>query len=57
MDMVIHTYGGGEILQQLFNGIAMLMNNQSGGIARPLIIICVSIASLWAITKAFFHHL
>lgn len=51
---MIYTYGGGEILHKIFNGIAMLMNNNGGGIARPLMIIFISIASLWALTKAFF---
>lgn len=54
MGLTIVTYGGGEILHNIFNAIAVLMNGHQGGIIRPLMIITISIGSLWAIAKALF---
>jgi conjugal transfer mating pair stabilization protein TraG len=54
MGMTVVTYGGGEILKNIFNAIAMLMNQRSGGIIQPLMMITASIGSVWAISKAFF---
>lgn len=47
------TYGGGEILQSLFNSIAMLFNHREG-IVNPLLIISTSVGGLMAVTKAYF---
>ena len=59
MENTIITYGGGEILSEIFNSIAMIF--KSGGIMQPLTLITASIAGFWAISKAFFssspHHL
>lgn len=52
MENTIITYGGGEILSQIFNSIAMIF--KKGGIMQPLMLITASIAGFWAISKAFF---
>ncbi len=52
--MMIHTYGGGEILHNLFNSVAMLLSNKSDGIARPIMVIGISFASVWMLAKLFF---
>jgi len=51
--LTIHTYGGGEILEKVFNAIAMLFNS-SGGIVQPIAIIVALVAGIWAIARAFF---
>jgi conjugal transfer mating pair stabilization protein TraG len=40
--------------KNIFNAIAMLMNGRQGGLIQPLMIIAMSIGTLWAVTKAFF---
>lgn len=52
-NMTIITYGGGDILYNVFNAIAMLING-GGGIVRPIALIVAAIGGVWAITKAFF---
>lgn len=54
MGMTVVTYGGVEILRNIFNAIAMLMNSKHGGFIQPLMIISLSIGTLWAVSKAFF---
>jgi len=54
--MTVVTYGGGEILRNIFDAIAMLLNGSNGGFLRPLLLISVSIGTLWAVTKAFFSN-
>jgi len=54
MSMTVVTYGGGEILKNIFNAIAMLLNGGSGGLLQPLLVITISIGSVWALSKAFF---
>lgn len=54
MGLTIVTYGGGEILKNIFNAIAMMMNSRHGGLIQPLMIISISIGTLWAVSKAFF---
>ncbi|HEY4832888.1 MAG TPA: conjugal transfer protein TraG N-terminal domain-containing protein, partial [Waddliaceae bacterium] len=54
MGLTVVTYGGGEILNNIFNAIAMLMNSRHGGFIQPLMIITISIGTLWAVSKAFF---
>ncbi len=54
MGLTVVTYGGGEILNNIFNAIAMLMNGKNGGFLQPLMIITISIGTIWAVTKAFF---
>lgn len=56
MDMTVVTYGGGEILRNIFNALAMLMNGEKGGFLHPLMIITISIGSVWAFSKAFFSN-
>lgn len=53
MAFEIITYGGGEILQSLFNSIAMLFNHKDG-IVNPLLIISTSVGALMVVTKAYF---
>ncbi len=52
MDMTVITYGGGEILKNIFESIAMLLNSQSGSLLKPLTIITVSIGALWAVLSS-----
>src|SRR5258708_34724930 len=52
MALTIVTYGGGEILQHIFNAIAKLFYGNESGIIRPLMVICASIGGFWAICKA-----
>lgn len=55
-EMTIVTYGGSEILYNIFNAIALLINGNKEGIIRPLAIITASIGGVWAVTKAYFSH-
>lgn len=49
----IFAYGSGEMLEHVFNGIAMLMNDQSGYFYKPLLRIGALVGGLWALSKAF----
>lgn len=51
--LTVVTYGGGEILQSIFNAVAMLMNHQHGGFIRPFALLTASLGGVWAISKAF----
>ena len=53
MALTIVTYGGGEILKDVFNSIAILLNC-NGGLMQPLMIIAISCGALCAVAKAFF---
>ena len=53
-DLTVVTYGGGEILNKVFNAMAMLFNGGKGGIVQPLMMITASIGGIWALSKAFF---
>lgn len=48
----IYTYGGGDILKGIFNAVSMLINNRTGDLFRPLVMIGLSIGAFWAVTKA-----
>jgi conjugal transfer mating pair stabilization protein TraG len=54
MSTEIYTYGGGEILESVFNAIAMLVNHKTGSLFRPLMVIGSSVGAFWAIVKVFF---
>ncbi|MGE3556320.1 MAG: conjugal transfer protein TraG N-terminal domain-containing protein [Candidatus Obscuribacterales bacterium] len=54
MALTIVTYGGGEVLEKVFNAIAMLMNGHSGDFFRPILLITATIGGIWALGKAFF---
>ncbi|NGX62335.1 MAG: hypothetical protein K940chlam9_01832 [Chlamydiae bacterium] len=56
MALTVVTYGGGEILRNIFNALAMLLNGQGGGFLRPLLLITISIGSVWAVSKALFSN-
>lgn len=49
----IVTYGGGEMLVQVFNAIAILVNGKTGTIFHPLMLIGGTIGALWTFSKAF----
>ena len=51
----IITYGGGEMLVNVFNAIAMLVNGKTGTIFRPLMFIGGTVGALWAFSKAFWE--
>lgn len=51
MDGTIYTYGGGEILRNIFNSIAIMTN---GGLFKSLFMIGMACGAFWVIAKAFF---
>jgi conjugal transfer mating pair stabilization protein TraG len=53
MELTLVTYGGGTILKNVFNSIAILLN-ANGGLLQPLMIIALSCGGIWALSKAFF---
>src|ERR1700722_1181541 len=53
-DLTVVTYGGGEILRNIFDAIAHLMGRGEHGIIWPIAIMTASIGGIWAISKAFF---
>lgn len=53
MSLTLVTYGGGEVLSNVFNAIAMLINKQSGGLIYPLMLMTAGIGGFFAICKAF----
>jgi conjugal transfer mating pair stabilization protein TraG len=53
MALTVVTYGGGEILENIFNAVSMFVNG-GGSIIRPLMILSASISGFWAISKALF---
>lgn len=55
-NMTIVTYGGGEILQHIFDGIAQLFNGGNGGVVKPIAILMASIGGVLGISKAFFSY-
>lgn len=52
-DLTVVTYGGGEILQKIFDSIAHLMSRGENGIIWPIALIAAFIGGIWAISKAF----
>lgn len=52
--ITIVTYGGGEILQKMFQAISMLFNGGKGGLIQPVMVICASLGGVYAFSKAFF---
>lgn len=55
MESGILTYGGGDTLKHVFDGVSMLMNGQDGQIYRPMMMIGATVGALWAIGKAFWE--
>lgn len=55
MSLTVVTYGGGDILYNVFNSLAMLLN-ANGGLIRPLMILGISCGTLFAVSKAFFSQ-
>ncbi len=51
MSWTIYTYGGGEILRNIFNSIAILTN---GSLFQSLMAIAMYCGAFWAMAKAFF---
>jgi len=56
MAMTVITYGGGEILKNIFESVAMLLNSHSGSLIKPLLMITISVGAIWAACKAFFTN-
>lgn len=52
MAFTVVTYGGGEVLAAIFDAIAMLINGNSNGLIRPLMMLTATIAGFWACAKA-----
>lgn len=53
-DLTVVTYGGGEILRNIFDAVAHLMGKGENGIIWPIAAMSASIGGIWAISKAFF---
>ncbi len=49
----IIAYGSGEMLEKVFNAIAMLMNGGGKSAFRPLLMICALVGGIWAFAKAY----
>jgi len=56
-DIEIITYGGGDLLREVFNALSMLFYGKStqASIVRPLSIIAAMIGGAWALSKCFFQ--
>jgi conjugal transfer mating pair stabilization protein TraG len=52
--MSIVTYGGGEILRNVFSAISLLFNGNSGGIVQPICVVVAALGSIIAVSKAYF---
>lgn len=53
-DLTVVTYGGGEVLHNVFNAIAMLFNGGKGDLIRPLALIAASIGGIHALSTVLF---
>lgn len=52
MGLTVVTYGGGEILEKVFNAIAMLFNGEGQGIVWSLATVTAIYSSAWVAVKA-----
>lgn len=55
MDYVIHTYGSGEILEKVFNVLALLCQSDSV-FFRPVLTLTATLGGIWAALRAIFGH-
>jgi conjugal transfer mating pair stabilization protein TraG len=56
-DVEIITYGGGDLLRQVFNAISMLFygNENNSNFVQPLCVISALIGGAWGISRCFFQ--
>jgi conjugal transfer mating pair stabilization protein TraG len=55
MDYTIYTFGSGEVLWKIFNGLAILMKSDSEYFT-PMIRVSLLIGTFWAATRAIFRY-
>lgn len=51
----IYAYGNGEMLEGVFNSIAMMVSTKNGAFYKPLLHIGAIVGGIWAISKAFWE--
>jgi conjugal transfer mating pair stabilization protein TraG len=57
MEILVVTYGAGEILDTTFNAIAALMNAKSGSLYQPLVRFSLILGLMWAlVTMIYGNH-
>jgi len=53
-DITLITYGGGDILEKVFNAIVMLMNGGKDGFLYPLAGLCATLTAVFVLSKAMY---
>ena len=51
MENTVYTYGAGELLAQVFNGIAALINSENGVLFNPLVSFAAAVGLVWSIAN------
>jgi conjugal transfer mating pair stabilization protein TraG len=54
MENTVYTYGAGEMLAQVFNAIASLINSKSGVLYNPLIKFAISLGLMWSVVSMIY---
>lgn len=54
MENIVHTYGAGEMLAQVFNAIASLMNSSTGVLYKPLVSFSLSLGLMWSVAMMIY---
>ena len=54
-DLTVITYGGAEMLKNVFNGVAMLFNGKTDNIIQPIMMVSASLAGVYTVSKAFLN--
>ena len=54
MENTIYTYGAGELLAQVFNGIASLINSDHGTLYNPLVRFALSLGLMWSVVNMIY---
>ncbi|MDP4840163.1 MAG: conjugal transfer protein TraG N-terminal domain-containing protein [Alphaproteobacteria bacterium] len=54
MENTVYTYGAGEMLAQVFNAIASLVNSKSGILYNPLVKFSISLGLMWSVVTMIY---
>ena len=54
MEYTVYTFGGGEILNGVFNAIAMSLNGHDGSLLEPLKRLGLILGAFWAALYALY---
>ncbi len=54
MENTVYTYGAGEMLAQVFNAIASLVNSKSGVLYNPLVKFSISLGLMWSVVTMIY---